>query len=90
MEVVAEPRVIDEIRLRGGAVYVWPRKLRCCGGTIVLDAATDPGDKEFRLEVDGPVRVFVTVGMAVPDTLHLEIDRRSRVRAFWDGLAWIA
>ncbi len=52
MEIVAEPRVIDEIRQRGGAVYVWPRKLRCCGGTIVLDAATDPGGKEFRLEVD--------------------------------------
>ena len=36
------------------------------------------------------MRVFITVGMVMPETLHLELDRRSRIRAFWNGLAWIA
>jgi hypothetical protein len=90
MEIVAEPSVVEELRRRGGVVYVWPRKRRCCGGTIVLEAATSPTEQEFRLVVDTPVRVFAIAGMAVPDTLHLEIDRRSRVRAYWDGLGWVA
>ena len=88
-EFVASARVIDAIRERGGALYVWPRKARCCGGTITLEAATEPPEKVFRqVEAEG-IDLFVPVGMLPPDSLHVEISRRGRIRAFWNGLAWV-
>ena len=88
-ELVASPGVIDAIRERGGALYVWPRKARCCGGTITLEAATRPPDRVFRrIEAEG-IDVFLPVGMAEPESLHVEIGRRGRIRAFWNGLAWV-
>ena len=88
-EVVASARAIDAIRERGGALYVWPRKARCCGGAITLEAATAPPDSVFRrVEVD-EIELFVPIGMATPASLHLEINRRGRIRAFWNGLAWV-
>lgn len=54
MEFVAEPRVVDAIRERGGALYVWPHKARCCGQAITLEAGTERPDKAFRqVEVEG-------------------------------------
>ena len=89
MELVAAPAVIEAIRERGGALYVWPRKARCCGGAITLEAATEHPDKVFRrVEAEG-IDLYLTVGMMVPDALHVEISRRGRLRAFWNGLAWV-
>ena len=88
-ELVASAGVIDAIRERGGALYVWPRKARCCGGTITLEAATEPPDKVFRrVEAEG-IDLFVAAGMMAPESLHVEISRRGRIRAFWNGLAWV-
>ena len=88
-ELVASARVIDAIRERGGALYVWPRKARCCGGTITLEAATNPPDKAFRRVGAVGIDVFVPVGMMEPESLHVEISRQGRIRAFWNGLAWV-
>ena len=88
-ELVASAGVIDAIRERGGALYVWPRKARCCGGTITLEAATEPPDKEFRRVEATGINLFVPAGMVLPDSLHVEISRRGRIRAFWNGLAWV-
>ena len=66
----------------------WPRKARCCGGTITLEAATNPPDKVFRRVGAVGIDVFVPVGMMEPESLHVEISRRGRIRAFWNGLAW--
>ena len=88
-ELVASAGVIDAIRERGGALYVWPRKARCCGGTITLEAATDPPNKVFRRVEAKGIDLLVPVGMALPDSLHVEISRRGRIRAFWNGLAWV-
>ena len=61
-ELVASAGVIDAIRERGGALYVWPRKARCCGGTITLEAATEPPNKVFRcVETEG-IDLFVRWG----------------------------
>ncbi len=90
MELVAEPGVVDAVRDRGGALYVWPRKARCCGGTTTLEAATEPPNKAFRrIDVEG-IDLYVTVGMTLPESLHLEISRFGRISAFWNGLAWVA
>ena len=88
-ELVASARVIDAIRERGGALYVWPRKARCCGGTITLEAATDPPEKVFRLVEAEGIDLFIPIGMMLPESLHVEISRHGRIRAFWNGLAWV-
>jgi hypothetical protein len=88
-ELVASARVIDAIRERGGALYVWPRKAHCCGGTITLEAATESPDRVFRLVEAEGIDLFIPTGMMLPESLHVEISRRGRIRAFWNGLAWV-
>ena len=87
--LVASPAAIEAIRERGGALYVWPRKARCCGGTITLEAATEPPDKVFQPVEAAGVDLFVSQGMMTPESLHIEISRRGCIRAFWNGLAWV-
>jgi hypothetical protein len=89
-EVVADAVVLEAIRARGGALYVWPNKARCCGQAITLEAATEPPNKVFRqVDAEG-INLYLPVGMAAPASLHLELSRRGRIRAFWNGLAWVA
>ena len=87
--LVASGPAVAAIRERGGALYVWPRKARCCGGAITLEAATTPPDKVFRRIDTDELELFVPIGMATPSSLHVEISRRGRIRAFWNGLAWV-
>ncbi len=90
MEIVAPPEVIDRVQRGGGALYAWPRKARCCGGMVQLEASTSAPDKVFRrVDADG-IELYVTVGMRLPESLYLELGRHGRVCAFWDGLAWLA
>jgi hypothetical protein len=42
-----------------------------------------------RVTVEG-IELYAPVEMGLPESLHLELDRRGRVRAFWNGLAWTA
>jgi hypothetical protein len=91
VELVAGPEVRRHIDERGGAVYVWPKGTRCCRGrTFVLESATDPPDREFELvhAADG-VQIFASRGLVEPDELHLELGRRGKLRAYWNGQAWI-
>lgn len=90
MELVAAPGVVEAIRERGGQLYVWPRKARCCGQAITLEAATERPDKVFRQVEVEDIDLYLTVGMALPESLHVEMGRRGRIRAFWNGLAWVA
>jgi hypothetical protein len=84
----AETRALLQER---GALYVEPRALRCCKGRqYVLDAALDRPDGEFELvhAAEG-FQVWARPGLREPDELHLELDRRGRVQAFWNGQGWI-
>ena len=60
------------------------------GRTFLLESATEPPDRAFELvhEADG-FRVFATPGLVEPEELHLELSRRGKLRAFWNGQAWI-
>ncbi len=90
MQLVATDAVVEWIQGHGGALYVWPRKAHCCGGTIELRASTARPDKVFRRVDAGGLELHLTVGMPDPESLHLELSRRGRVRAYWNGLAWVA
>jgi hypothetical protein len=92
MRLVAEQRTLEHVADRGGAVYVWPHGLRCCAGrSYVLDASTSrPRGAEFLpLHEEGGVSIWATPGLLEPEEIHLELDRRGRVQAFWNGQAWI-
>ncbi len=91
MKLVAQPIVRDHIEAQGGEVYVWPqRSLSCRISTWVLEAATHRPDREFELvhAADG-FQVFTSPGLVQPDELHLELGWRGRLRAYWNGQAWI-
>lgn len=72
-------------------MYVWPKGIRCCRGrTFVLESATDRPDRDFELvhAADG-FQVFSTPGLVEPEELHLELGRGGKLRAYWNGQAWI-
>jgi hypothetical protein len=90
MRVVAGPDTLVALR-EHGTVYVWPRALRCCRGRqYTLEASTDEPDGAFELvhAVDG-FQVWAPPGLVEPDELHLELDRKGRVRAYWNNQGWI-
>jgi hypothetical protein len=91
MRLVVEPNARQHVDEAGGAVYVWAKGYRCCRGkTFVLECSTDRPDRELELvhAADG-FQVFATPGLREPDELHLELDRRGRLGAYWNGQAWI-
>jgi hypothetical protein len=91
MELVVSDKVVRCVQSRGGALYVWARKARCCGAFVTLDVSTAaPEGRMFREALTGDVDVFLAVGLPEPSSLHVEVSRRGRLRAFWDGLAWVA
>jgi hypothetical protein len=90
MRVVARPDTMEALR-ECGAVYVWPRAVRCCKGRQhVLEAAVEHPEGDFELvhAVDG-FRVYARRGLVEPEELHFELDRKGRVRAFWNGQGWV-
>jgi hypothetical protein len=76
----------------GGSLWVWAAQVRCCGGgwRILECGTSDPGSIAFRLlhDADG-VRVWAPIGLGEPDELHVELSRRGRIRAYWNGLGWV-
>jgi len=92
MEVIAEPTVAAFAQEQGGRLYVWTRRLRCCGKVTFLEAASDPPpDRHFRpIEVEGFELWFSAPGFEPPDELHLEVRgrRKPRVEAYWNGCVY--
>ena len=92
MQLVVSEDAADLIQERGGRLYVWPKKDRCCGGVTRLAASTTAPQREFRQVASTErVQVFVPVHLApMPDELHLELRRfPTRVEAYWNGCAWV-
>jgi len=87
-----QPAAHDHIEAHGGRVYVWANAIGCCRGrTLVLETDTEaPGHRDFELvhAADG-FQVFATRGLRQPDELHLELDRRRRLHAYWNGQGWV-
>jgi hypothetical protein len=91
MRLVAGQQALQHVTDGGGNVYLWPRGIRCCAGrSYVLEASTEPPAREVVPlgEQDG-IAVWATPGLQRPDEVQLELDRRGRLRAFWNGQGWI-
>jgi hypothetical protein len=86
--------VAGYVREHGGRLYVWKVVHRCCtGGLALLESAVEPPARPLsrftRLEADG-FELWLDAGSRLPETLVLELSRGKRkVRAFWDGCAFM-
>jgi hypothetical protein len=95
MNVVAPPSVQAFVSERGGCLYVWTDRTRCCGGamTFLKSSTTRPRtERAFREAASEGFRLFVDPGSReLPDELHLVLKgwRRKRVEAFWNGCALV-
>jgi len=91
MKVVTSPRALEVIADRGGRVYVWTRKARCCGGLTTLSTASEqPAGIEFERVADDPFEVYLPVHARRPHELHVDVSRAGRrIEAYWNGCAWV-
>ena len=92
MNGIASDPAADLIRQRGGRLYVWLKRGRCCGNVTTLASATaPPPGKEFRLVDGADFELYLPSSLTrVPDELHIELRRLPRrVEAYWNGCAWV-
>ena len=90
MKLVVQTAAREHIESRGHCLRLAKRQGCCRGRSFSLESATDPPAVEFELihAADG-FQVFTTPGLVQPDELHLELSRRGKLRAYWNGQAWI-
>jgi hypothetical protein len=90
--VVSEPAA-DLIQERGGRLYVWVRRGRCCGGLQTLETSSEAraGVDFRRIAGDDRLELFVPARLSpLPDELHVDVRRYPRrIEAYWNGCAWV-
>lgn len=93
MRVVVSDSAAELIRASGGRLYVWPKRAGCCGSLITLvTSSVAPTKKEFRRVADADrFELFLPRRLGrLPEEIHLDTSRFSRrVRAYWNGCAWV-
>jgi len=95
LRISSTPEVAALVRERGGRLFVWPDRQRCCqGATYLLTSNEPPRGKAFR-PVDGTQGFdlwFDPGNLRPPDELHLGVRgwRTKHVEAFWDGCVFVA
>jgi hypothetical protein len=93
VRIVASLRAVELIEERGGRLYVWLKRARCCGSLTTLEAASSPPrGTEFRqVENAANFELYLPAHVSrLPDELHVEVRRRSqRIEAYWNGCAWV-
>jgi hypothetical protein len=94
MKVTMTPEATAFILRRGGQLYVWADRKRCCRATAFVQASTEapkvPG--EFRtIEIQGFQLLLRPAGGTLPDELEVELRgrRHPKVRAYWNGCAFV-
>jgi hypothetical protein len=94
MRVVASSEAVAFVRERGGRLFLWPTRTRCCRSvTWRLESSTEPrSDREFRRVPADGFELYLPAHMTrEPEKLEIELRRfpRRHVQGYWNGLAWI-
>lgn len=88
--IVASDATVAAVHLRGGRLWVWSRSSRCCNGIVRLQTGTEArARREFRLVASEPFEVRLATAHPPPEELHVEVSRRGRFDAYWNGCAWV-
>lgn len=95
MRLVVSQAAEELVGERGGRLYVWVKKGRCCGGAnrTLATSSELPGQQEFQsVARTDRVEVFLPTRLSpLPSELHIDVGRFShRVEAYWNGCAWVA
>jgi hypothetical protein len=89
--IVASDATVAAVRERGGQLWVWSRASRCCNANVRLETGTEArADREFQLVAREPFEVHLATARTPPEELHVDLSRRGRLDAYWDGCAWVA
>jgi len=90
--IVTEPAA-EYLRKHDSRVYVWAKRVRCCGGGQILDAALEPpAGRDFdAVAHSAGIDLYLPAHLGrLPDELHLDLQRfPQRIRAYWNGCAWV-
>jgi hypothetical protein len=94
MRLVVSDAAAELIADRGGRLFVWTRRGRCCGAgmTRLLTSSEAPAGRQFeRVEGGDGFDLYLPAALEVlPDELHVEARRfPRRVEAYWNGCAWV-
>ena len=93
VRVIASDPAVELIPERGGRLYVWLKRGRCCRPVTTLGSATQPpaGQRFERVADEVRFELYLPYSLApVPDELHLAVQRfPRRVEAYWNGCAWV-
>ena len=77
---------------RGGKLYVWAKKIRCCGGSVIfLETSSEAGARPFRRVSAHGIELYLDERMREPNELELHVGglRRKYVHAYWDGCPYV-
>jgi len=94
MNVVATREAEELVRSRGGRMFVWIDRQRCCGGATYLATSSERPQGRVFQRIDGPESFelyFDHGGLRPPDELHLDVRgwRRKRIEAYWNGCVFV-
>jgi hypothetical protein len=93
MKVFATAKVVELVRERGGALFVWADRTHDAQQVTYLEASTEsPGvERTFRRLEGDAFDLFMDIGgREPPSELHLEVAGwpRRRIRALWNGVSF--
>jgi hypothetical protein len=83
MRVKASPKAVQLVQERGGKLYVWAKKTRCCGGSVIfLETSSEAGERPFRRVPADEIELYLDERMREPAELELDVGglRRKRLR----------
>jgi hypothetical protein len=90
--VQATPEAVRLVQERGGQLYVWAKRSRCCHGSLTfLETSSEPRERTVRrVDADG-IELYLDQGLGNPEELLIEAKgrRRKHVHAYWDGCAYV-
>lgn len=93
MRVIASDEAVAHIREAGGRLFAWTTPHRCCGGgfTLLDVATTRPPARSFDCVSSAEFDLYLAGGrFGEPDEIVIELSgRRRRLKAFWNGCAYV-
>ena len=67
----ASPEAVQLVQDRGGKLYVWAKKTRCCGSLIFIETSSEAGERPFRRVAADGIELYLDERLREPNELEL-------------------